>query len=642
MRFAVALLVAGFALGATPALAAPTLTVDPDAAGSHLISPDIYGMNFADPVLAQQIGLPVDRYGGDSVETYNYVNSASNTTASYFFENIAGCFGVTDCKTPVFPDQRQIASDHTVGAASLIELPLMGEVAKNAPIDHPFTCGFPLQLIGPQDQFDQYDSSCGNGQLNHVAINPGTPSQDGKVIDSAWDGAEVAHDVSLFGTAAAGGVKFYEPGNEPALWNSTHADMHFAPETNSELISKFTLAAAAVKAADPSAKVIGPSEWGWDAYYCDAASFNGSTCHPPQGASDGFGGTAVAAFLDAMRPTGNLDDFDLHYYPAGGGTDLNITRSLWDPTYTDPSYIDRKIELIPRMKQWVADHDPGLPISLSEYNMDLGGTDHTADTLLEADALGIFAREGLDLATEWGPPTAADPEANAFRLYRDYDGAGARFGNVYVASTSSDQSQLAIYASHTPTGLVTAAVINKTAGALTTPITVAGLTLLSPASVWQATGPTFGFTHAPDVAVAGGATAAITFPAKSMTMVAIPYALPHAPPDDPGSPGTGAPGTGAPGTGTAVPGTGGPGASTGSTKKRVRCTVPKLTGLMTTAARRTLKAHHCALGKVHRLHSSHRRGRIVRQSPKARTTHGAGTPVAVWVSLGRARRSSPR
>ncbi len=229
-----------------------------------------------------------------------------------------------------------------------------------------------------------------------------------------------------------------------------------------------------MRAADPSAKIVGPAEWGWINYFCDAESFNGGACHPPQGTFPGTGGTpAVAAFLDAMRPSGNLDYFDLHYYPAGGGSDLSITRSLWDPTYRDPSYIDYPIDLIPRMKQWVAEHDPGIKISLSEYNMDLGGSDHGADTLLEADALGIFAREGLDMATEWGAPAAGDPEANAYRLYRDYDGQGAKFGDQYLASTSSDQSQLAIYAAQNSGGDVTIAVINKAAGALTAPVTVA-------------------------------------------------------------------------------------------------------------------------------------------------------------------------
>ena len=60
-----------------------------------------------------------------------------------------------------------------------------------------------------------------------------------------------------------------------------------------------------------------------DRYYCDAGASTAVTCHPPQGTFAGTGGTpAVAAFLDAMRASGNLDYFDLHYYPAGGGSDL--------------------------------------------------------------------------------------------------------------------------------------------------------------------------------------------------------------------------------------------------------------------------------------------------------------------------------
>ena len=72
-------------------------------------------MNFADPALAEQIGLPVDRCGGDSVETYNYLNSATNTVGDYYYENIAGCFGTPSCETPVFPDQVQIATDRRSG-----------------------------------------------------------------------------------------------------------------------------------------------------------------------------------------------------------------------------------------------------------------------------------------------------------------------------------------------------------------------------------------------------------------------------------------------------------------------------------------------------------------------------------------------
>jgi hypothetical protein len=86
---------AGAALLATPpaagAAAGPALSVDA-AADRHAISPDIYGMNFADPVLAREIGLPVNRWGGNRTETYNWRIGASNTGRDWYFENIADCW----------------------------------------------------------------------------------------------------------------------------------------------------------------------------------------------------------------------------------------------------------------------------------------------------------------------------------------------------------------------------------------------------------------------------------------------------------------------------------------------------------------------------------------------------------------------
>jgi len=41
----------------------------------------------------------------------------------------------------------------------------------------------------------------------------------------------------------------------------------------------------------------------------------------------------------------------------------------------------------------------------------------------------------------WGPPQFTDPLAFAFRIYRNYDGAGAGFGETYVSSTSGRSEQ---------------------------------------------------------------------------------------------------------------------------------------------------------------------------------------------------------
>ena len=60
--------------------------------------------------------------------------------------------------------------------------------------------------------------------------------------------------------------------------------------------------------------------------------------------------------------------------------------------------------------------------------------------------LGIFAREGVDLATLWDPPKADQPGAYALRMYRNYDGHGGSFGDTWARATSTDQDKVAVYA----------------------------------------------------------------------------------------------------------------------------------------------------------------------------------------------------
>src|SRR3954447_280207 len=81
------------AIGAPVASAAagPALAVDAGA-DRHAISPDIYGLNYADPGLAAELGLPVDRWGGNTTDTYNWQLHSSNTGNDYFFENVSDCW----------------------------------------------------------------------------------------------------------------------------------------------------------------------------------------------------------------------------------------------------------------------------------------------------------------------------------------------------------------------------------------------------------------------------------------------------------------------------------------------------------------------------------------------------------------------
>jgi hypothetical protein len=94
-------------------------------------------------------------------------------------------------------------------------------------------------------------------------------------------------------------------------------------------------------------------------------------------------------------------------------TDVLKTRSLWDPSYTDPS-IHEVVRLIPRMRDWVNTNYPGTKISLSEHNW--GNHNSTLGVVTYAQVFGIFGREGLDAATVSYPPLVNEVTVNSFVL----------------------------------------------------------------------------------------------------------------------------------------------------------------------------------------------------------------------------------
>ena len=149
---------------------------------------------------------------------------------------------------------------------------------------------------------------------------------------------------------------------------------------------------------------------------------------------------------------------------------LRSTRSLWDTTYVDESWIGEPVNLIPRMHDWVADNYPGTKIAISEYNF--GGLESINGAVTQAEVLGIFGREQLDLATIWSPPGFNQPGMYAFRMYRNYDGQGGQFGDTSLASESSDPNMVSIFASQRANGMLTLMVINKSVDAVSSTVHV--------------------------------------------------------------------------------------------------------------------------------------------------------------------------
>src|SRR5205814_2320823 len=166
-----------------------------------------------------------------------------------------------------------------------------------------------------------------------------------------------------------------------------------------------------------------------------------------------------------------LDVFSVHYYPQGGEfsndtssamqlTRNKSTRSLWDPNYVDPTWINNKVMLVPRIKTWVSTYYPGLKTAITEYNW--GAEGHINGATTQADIFGIFGRQGLDMATRWTTPDSSTPTYKAMKMYRNYDGNKSTFGDVSVSDSVPDPDSLSSFAAiRSGDGALTIMIINK-------------------------------------------------------------------------------------------------------------------------------------------------------------------------------------
>jgi hypothetical protein len=236
-----------------------------------------------------------------------------------------------------------------------------------------------------------------------------------------------------------------------------------------------------------------------------------------------------------------LDVCTVHYYPQGGefGNDVTAatqllrnraTRSLWDTNYVDESWLannslTRIVKLIPRLRGWVATNYPGTLTGITEYNW--GAENHINGATAQADILGIFGREGLDLAARWTTPASSTPTFKAMQLYRNYDGNKSTFGDISVTvSNSLDPDTLAVFAAQRSTdAALTVMLVHKSTTALTNvPLTFANFIGTATAQLWQLTATNI-ITRLADVTVTN-ATLNLTLPAQSITLLVLPEPRP--------------------------------------------------------------------------------------------------------------------
>ncbi len=441
----------------------------------YAISEDVYGISWASETLAKDLRLPLRRSGGNAVSRYNWKVNNTNRGSDYFFLNAVD---------PTENVDTFIAQNQRTATQTLLTVPMLGWVTK----DTGSACSFSVKKYGPQQATEPYDPDCGNGVRPDGSLLTGNDPKDTSIaVNATFAGDWVRALVAKYGPASAGGVRYYAFDNEPALWNSTHRDIHPAPVGYDELLQRTIDYGKAIKAADPSAKTLGPVEWGWSNYFYSAKDVvdGGSDWVNTRPDRRAHGDKELVAWYLAelykyQQSTGTrlLDYLDLHFYPQANNVTLGdvvdpstkalrlrSTRALWDSTYRDESWIagttpDGAVRLIPRMRDWINTNYPGTKLAISEYNW--GGLKDMNGALAQADVLGIFGREKVDMAILWGMPDGNVPGTYAFRMYRNYDGLGGRFGQTSISATSQDQSKVAVYAAQRSDGALTIIVINKT------------------------------------------------------------------------------------------------------------------------------------------------------------------------------------
>jgi hypothetical protein len=185
----------------------------------------------------------------------------------------------------------------------------------------------------------------------------------------------------------------------------------------------------------------------------------------------------------------------------------------------DETWINDRVQLVPRLKSWVNGHYPGTQTGITEYNW--GAENHINGATAQADILGIFGREGLDVAARWATPASTTPTYKAIKMYRNYDGNRSTFGETSVAATAPNPDAVAAFAAlRSSDGALTVMMIGKSSGSTPAVISMANFVPGGAARAWLLTAANT-IARLPDVAVAGSALA-VTLPPQSITLLVVP------------------------------------------------------------------------------------------------------------------------
>jgi fibronectin type 3 domain-containing protein len=533
---------AGQSANSTQASATPTAPANPDVTitidptKTHAISPYIYGINFYSGITGAPPNLTFDRAGGNRWTAYNWETNASNAGSDYLYENDNYLSSST---VPAEAVRSFIAGDQSNKMASLVTFQLQGLVAGEE--------NGPVSVSNPPDlsRFKQVVYKKSTQSSAPFTLTPPTTDNYVYMDEFIWALNQKFAGQSIFGTNPTTYPVFVQLDNEPELWNSTHLEVQGPnPVTSDNYISKTIALTQSLKTQFPDVLIFGPVHYGFEGIY----NWQGELSATPSG-NNWFPDKYLPAIKTASATYGKplVDVYDFHWYPEatdGSGnrvTDLTGStltaaqvqaivqspRSLWDTTFTENSWITADvlggpIYILGRLQSRIATENPGMKISITEYNN--GGGQHIAGTIAQADNLGIFGAQNLFAANLW-PLNSTSPYILAgFRAFRDFDNANSNFGDTSLQSTSSNVANVVVYASTDSAvpGRVVFVAINRSTSTQVTAIN--GLSLSGTAHLFQMTAASAQGQGTIQPVSAGtqpasGSSLTVTLPALSVTTI---------------------------------------------------------------------------------------------------------------------------
>ena len=504
------------------------ITVD---ASSQLtpISPDIYGVAFATDTGDDSHNVAtLDRWGGDAETSYNWQKDMHNSGGDWYCANYVG--GGHDADTFV-------QTNKGWGLNTLMTIPITGwlaNIATSSDNTYSAAIGHNLSYCNSPSTSTPTGSDCCKaiGATESTLVDKGSNN-----LDTSFMANWVSHFVSTFGNATAGGIKYYQLDNEPDNWQGLRQDIYpslYPPGTNcmdyavkiasgneagvspnDDIINRSVAYAAAIKNADPSAQVLFLSVMNPDdtinlmRQECGVGSWSGSLTVPY---------TIDNSYAMAMMAKGKqyetahhqriFDCLDTHY----PGT----AQEMWTNT-------------VSHFRSWINSTYPGTGICVSEYNVANDSSDPAA-AAKQADYLGTFGVMGVRVGSYWTSLTSGSSgnrvhnyAYNAFAMFRNYDGAGGKFGNVSVGAASSYSSVHAYSATDSasnPTTLWIMLVNTGTSTQSNMSVTINHFTAGASAKVYQSVNGAAPAAAA-NATISGGMISGLSIAASSVTLLVV-------------------------------------------------------------------------------------------------------------------------